>query len=195
MLVEIDDKIVSTDLFSKKFVCDLNKCKGACCVKGSGGAPLTEKEVELIEENLEAIKPFMSKEGIKTVKNEGVYYLDEDDTPATKLIDKKECCFVYFDKSNTAKCSIETAYNAGKIKFNKPQSCHLYPIRIKEFNEFTAINYEVWDICNAACSLGESLKVPVYKFLKDPITRAFGSSFYDELSKIDAELKNREETN
>ena len=195
MFVEIDDKIVSTDLFSKKFVCDLNKCKGACCVKGSGGAPLTEKEVELIEENLEAIKPFMSKEGIKTVKNEGVYYLDEDDTPATKLIDKKECCFVYFDKSNTAKCSIETAYNAGKIKFNKPQSCHLYPIRIKEFNEFTAINYEVWDICNAACSLGESLKVPVYKFLKEPITRAFGSLFYDELSKIDAELKNREETN
>lgn len=195
MLVEIDDKIVSTDLFSKKFVCDLSRCKGACCVKGSGGAPLTEKEVELIEENLEAIKPFMSDEGIKTVKNEGVYYLDEDDAPATKLIDKKECCFVYFDKSNTAKCSIETAYKAGKIKFNKPQSCHLYPIRIKEFNEFTAINYEVWDICDAACSLGKSLQVPVYKFLKEPITRVFGVSFFEELSKIDKELRSREETN
>lgn len=194
MLVEIDDKIVSTDLFSKKFVCDLSKCKGACCVKGSGGAPLTEKEVKLIEDNLEAIKPHMSEKGIQTVKNEGVYYLDEEDTPATKLIDKKECCFVYFDESNTAKCSIETAYKSGDISFNKPQSCHLYPIRIKEFNEFTAINYEVWDICDAACSLGESLKVPVYKFLKEPITRVFGSSFYDELSKIDKELKSREET-
>ena len=195
MLVEIDDKIVSTDLFSKKFVCDLSKCKGACCVKGSGGAPLTEKEVKLIEDNLEAIKPHMSEKGVQTVKNEGVYYLDEEDAPATKLIDKKECCFVYFDESNTAKCSIETAYKCGDISFNKPQSCHLYPIRIKEFNEFTAINYEVWDICDAACSLGESLKVPVYKFLKDPITRVFGSSFYDELSKIDKELKSREETN
>ena len=96
MLVEIGDKIVSTDLFSEKFVCDLSKCKGACCVKGNGGAPLTEKEVELIEENLEVIKPYMSDKGIQTVKDEGVYYLDEDDVPATKLIDKKECCFVYF---------------------------------------------------------------------------------------------------
>ena len=194
MLVEIDDKIVSTDLFSEKFVCDLSKCKGACCVKGNGGAPLTEKEVELIEDNLEQIKPFMSEKGIHTIKDEGVYYLDEEDAPATKLIDKKECCFVYFDNSNTAKCSIETAYKSGEIDFNKPQSCHLYPIRIKEFTEFTALNYEEWDICAPACNLGQSLKVPVYKFLQEPITRVFGSSFFNELSKIDLELKKREET-
>ena len=194
MLVEIDDKIVSTDLFSEKFVCDLSKCKGACCVKGNGGAPLTEKEVKLIEDNLEQIKPFMSEKGIQTIKDEGVYYLDEEDAPATKLIDKKECCFVYFDNSNTAKCSIETAYKSGEIDFNKPQSCHLYPIRIKEFTEFTALNYEEWDICSPACNLGQSLKVPVYKFLQEPITRVFGSSFFDELSKIDLELKKREET-
>ena len=194
MLVEIDDKIVSTDLFSEKFVCDLSKCKGAFCVKGNGGAPLTGKEVELIEDNLEQIKPFMSEKGIQTIKDEGVYYLDEEDAPATKLIDKKECCFVYFDNSNTAKCSIETAYKSGEIDFNKPQSCHLYPIRIKEFTEFTALNYEEWDICAPACSLGQSLKVPVYKFLKEPITRVFGRSFFDELSKIDLELKKREET-
>jgi len=194
MLVEIDDKIVSTDLFSEKFVCDLSKCKGACCVKGNGGAPLTGKEVELIVDNLEQIKPFMSEKGIQTIKDEGVYYLDEEDAPATKLIDKKECCFVYFDNSNTAKCSIETAYKSGEIDFNKPQSCHLYPIRIKEFTEFTALNYEEWDICAPACSLGQSLKVPVYKFLKEPITRVFGRSFFDELSKIDLELKKREET-
>ncbi|MDA8910324.1 DUF3109 family protein [Crocinitomicaceae bacterium] len=193
-MVEIDDKIVSTDLFSEKFVCDLSKCKGACCVKGNGGAPLTEKEVELIEDNLEQIKPFMSEKGIQTIKDEGVYYLDEEDAPATKLIDKKECCFVYFDNSNTAKCSIETAYKSGEIDFNKPQSCHLYPIRIKEFTEFTALNYEEWDICAPACSLGQSLKVPVYKFLQEPITRVFGSSFFHELSKIDLELKKREET-
>ncbi|MBT5438701.1 MAG: DUF3109 family protein [Flavobacteriales bacterium] len=193
-MVEIDDKIVSTDLFSEKFVCDLGKCKGACCVKGNGGAPLTEKEVKLIEDNLEQIKPFMSEKGIQTIKDEGVYYLDEEDAPATKLIDKKECCFVYFDNSNTAKCSIETAYKSGEIDFNKPQSCHLYPIRIKEFTEFTALNYEEWDICAPACSLGQSLKVPVYKFLQEPITRVFGSSFFDELSKIDLELKKREET-
>ena len=189
MLVEIEDKIISTELFSEQFVCDLNKCKGACCVKGNGGAPLTDKEVELISNGLDKIKPHMSRSGIKTVDKEGVFYLDHDEVPATKLIDKKECCFVYFDDSNTAKCSIETAYKAGDIDFNKPQSCHLYPIRTKDFNEFTALNYEVWDICSPACSLGQSLKVPVYKFLKEPIIRVFGETFFEELSKVDKELQ------
>ena len=188
MLVEIGNKIVSTDVFSEQFTCDLNKCKGACCVKGNGGAPLNENEVDKIQNNIEKIKPYMSKSGIKTVNREGVYYLDEEDTPATKLIDKKECCFVYFDENEIAKCSIETTYKAGDINFNKPESCHLYPIRTKEFNEFTAINYETWDICSPACSLGKSLKVPVYQFLKEPIIRVFGSSFFEELTKVDQEL-------
>jgi hypothetical protein len=188
MLVEIGNKIVSTDIFSEQFTCDLNKCKGACCVKGNGGAPLNEKELDKIQNNIEKIKPYMSKSGIETVNREGVYYLDEEDTPATKLIDKKECCFVYFDENEIAKCSIETAYKAGDINFNKPESCHLYPIRIKEFNEFTAINYETWDICSPACSLGKSLKVPVYQFLKEPIIRVFGNSFFEELTKVDQEL-------
>ena len=188
MLVEIGNKIVSTDIFSEQFTCDLNKCKGACCVKGNGGAPLNEKELDEIQNNIEKIKPYMSKSGIETVNREGVYYLDEEDSLATKLIDKKECCFVYFDEDEIAKCSIETAYKAGDINFNKPESCHLYPIRIKEFNEFTAINYETWDICSPACSLGKSLKVPVYQFLKEPIIRVFGSSFFEELTKVDQEL-------
>ena len=188
MLVEIGNKIVSTDIFSEQFTCDLNKCKGACCVKGNGGAPLNENEVDKIQNNIEKIKPYMSKSGIETVNREGVYYLDEEDTPATKLIDKKECCFVYFDEDEIAKCSIETAYKAGDINFNKPESCHLYPIRTKEFNEFTAINYETWDICSPACSLGKSLKVPVYQFLKEPIIRVFGSSFFEELTKVDQEF-------
>ena len=188
MLVEIGNKIVSTDIFSEQFTCDLNKCKGACCVKGNGGAPLNENEVDKIQKNIEKIKPYMSKSGMETVDREGVYYLDEEDTPATKLINKKECCFVYFDKDEIAKCSIETAYKAGDINFNKPESCHLYPIRIKEFNEFTALNYETWDICSPACSLGKSLKVPVYQFLKEPIIRIFGSSFFEELTNVDQEL-------
>jgi hypothetical protein len=132
----------------------------------------------------------MSTQGIELVDQGEIFYLDENDIPATKLIDKKECCFVYFDESNTAKCSIESAYEDGNIDFNKPVSCHLYPIRIKDFNEFIAINYEVWDICNPACTLGKSLKVPVYKFLKEPLIRVFGSVFFDELVKIDEELSN-----
>ena len=164
-------------------------------MKGTGGAPLKDNEVNEITKNLEKITPYMSNKGIDLVEQGEIYYLDEDDTPATKLIDKKECCFVYFDESNTAKCAIETSYENGDIDFNKPVSCHLYPIRIKDFNEFTAINYEVWDICNPACTLGESLKVPVYKFLKEPLIRVFGQTFYDELEKIEKELAEKHQSN
>jgi len=189
MLVEIKDKIVSTEVFSEAFVCDLSKCHGACCIEGDGGAPLKEKEVSLIEENLNKIKPFMNKKGSDTIAHNGFFYLDENDEPATQLVNKKECAFVYFDKdSKNAMCSIETAYKAGEIPFNKPISCHLYPIRTKDFNEFTAINYERWDICSAACSLGSSLKIPVFKFLKEPLIRAYGQGFYQEMEKISEEL-------
>ena len=195
MLVEINDKIISTEVFSEQFVCDLSKCKGACCVEGDGGAPLKESERILIKKNLEKIKPFMNKKGIDTIEKTDFYYEDEDDLPATQLVDKKECVFVYFNKENNhAMCAIENAYNAGEISFNKPISCHLYPIRTKEFNEFTALNYERWNICNPACDLGASLKLPVYKFLKDPLTRAYGKTFYKELEKVDAQLKRQEKT-
>ena len=189
MLVEIGDKIISTDIFSEEFVCDLNRCKGACCVEGNGGAPLREKEVQFIQRDLEKIKPYMSDKGIQTVDEDGIYYLDEEDIPATTLVNKKECSFVYFDETKTAKCAIEHAYKEGEIEFNKPESCHLYPIRTKDFSEFTALNYETWDICSPACKLGSSLKVPVYKFLKEPLVRVFGNSFYEELIKVDSELK------
>ena len=192
MLVEIEDKIISTDVFSEEFVCDLSKCHGACCVEGDGGAPLKEKEVILIQDHLEKIKPFMNKKGTEAIANENFFYLDENDEPATQLVDKKESAFVYFDEnSNNAMCSIETAYKSGEIPFNKPISCHLYPIRTKDFNEFTAINYERWDICSAACKLGSSLKMPVFKFLKEPLIRAYGASFYKEMEAINDELKKK----
>lgn len=137
----------------------------------------------------------MDKKGIDTIEKTDFYYEDEDNLPATQLVDKKECVFVYFNKENNhAMCAIENAYNAGEISFNKPISCHLYPIRTKEFNEFTALNYERWNICNPACDLGASLKLPVYKFLKDPLTRAYGKTFYKELEKVDAQLKRQEKT-
>ena len=120
---EINDKIISTEVFSEQFVCDLSKCKGACCVEGDGGAPLKESERMLIKKNLEKIKPFMNKKGIDTIEKTDFYYEDEDDLPATQLVDKKECVFVYFNKENNhAMCAIENAFNAGEISFNKPIS-------------------------------------------------------------------------
>lgn len=187
MLIELGDKIISTQIFDKKFVCDLNSCKGACCVEGDAGAPLTWEEVEIIQENLEKIKPFMRQEGIEIIAKSDVFYLDEEDQPVTSLVNQKECVFVQFE-NGIAKCSIEQAHKEGSLSFKKPISCHLYPIRLKKFNEYTAMNYEEWDVCKPACNCGEQLNVPVFKFLKEPLIRAFGEEFYSELEQVSKEI-------
>ncbi len=188
MLIEVEDKVVSTQIFERKFVCDLNSCKGACCIEGDAGAPLTIEEVSIIEEDLESIKPYMRAEGIQAVEQDGVFYMDQDNEPVTTLVNGKECAFVYFDEQGITKCSIEQAHKEGKTSFKKPISCHLYPIRVKKFNEFQALNYDVWDICAPACSCGNELNVPVFRFLKEPLIRAFGTSFFNELLIVEKEL-------
>ncbi len=189
VLVEIQDKIVSTEVFEKKFVCDLNACKGACCVEGDTGAPLTVEEIGIIEDNYEKIKPYMRKEGKVAVELEGVFYMDKGNEPVTTLVDEKECAFVYFDEQNIAKWAIEKANREGKIDFKKPISCHLYPIRLSKLKEYTVLNYDVWKICQPACECGTNLDVSVYKFLREPLIRAFGDEFYKELELVDVELK------
>lgn len=188
MLVEIGNKIVSTQLFERKFVCDLNTCKGACCIEGDAGAPLTDVEINILEEELDHIKPFMREVGIKAVEENGVFYIDQENETATTLVNKKECAFVFFDKKGITKCAIEAANKAKKTTFKKPISCHLYPIRVKHFDNFTALNYNQWDICESACDCGEKLNVPVYKFLKEPLTRAFGEAFFNELEIVNEEV-------
>jgi hypothetical protein len=188
MLVEIHDKIVSTQIFERKFVCDLNACKGACCVHGDAGAPLTIDEADILEEDLEKIKPYMRQEGIEAVDATGVFYVDQENDTATTLVNGAECAFVYFDEKGITKCAIEAAHKDGKTEFKKPISCHLYPIRLKQFNDFTAVNYDHWNICEPACKCGEELNVPVFRFLKEPLIRAFGEEFYQELIIVDGEL-------
>jgi hypothetical protein len=190
MLVEIEDKIVSTQIFERQFVCDLTACKGACCIEGDNGAPVTAEEVQIIEANLPKIKSFMRPEGIAAVEKNGVAYLDNDLEPATTLVNGAECAFVFFDDAGIAKCAIEKAQREGHIDFLKPISCHLYPIRTKQFQDYTALNYEKWDICEPACACGEKLEVPVYKFLKEPLIRAFGPKFFQELEVVASELEN-----
>jgi len=194
MLLEIQDKVVSIDLFEKKFVCDLTACKGACCIEGDAGAPLTFEEVSIMEDDLEKIKPFMRPEGIAAVEETGVFYMDWDNEPVSTLVNEKECAFVTFDDKGTALCAIEQAHKAGKTEFKKPISCHLYPIRVKKYNEFTALNYNEWNICKSACNCGDKLDVKVYKFLKEPIVRAFGEEFFTELETVDKEIEKQKES-
>ncbi len=192
MLIEIEDKIISSEVFERKFVCDLAACKGACCVEGDAGAPLSMQEVADIKINLEKIKPYMRNEGIAHIEANDIYYLFDENEPVTSLVNNAECVFVHFDEQNIAKCAIETAHLAGDIENVKPLSCHLYPIRVKKYNQFTVLNFDEWKICSAACVCGEQLNVPVYRFLKAPLIRAFGTEFYAEMEKIEIELNNIE---
>jgi len=188
MLIELGDTIISSEIFTKKFVCDLNRCKGACCVLGDAGAPLTQLEVKNIQENIEEITPYMSESGKLAIKEKGVSYLDYDDEPVTTLVDHKECAFVFFDEKNTALCAIESAYRDGKIDNLKPLSCSLYPIRVRKYEQFTAVQFHEWDICNAAIECGIKCETPVYQFLKAPLIRAFGEEYFKALENIAPEI-------
>lgn len=188
MLLELDDKILSIDILNEKFTCNLDKCKGACCVEGTDGAPLEEKEVQKIEEILPKVQKYMRPEAIEYVDEMGVSYLDWENEPVTQIINGKECVFVYFDEKGIAKCAIEKGYEEGEYDFKKPVSCHLYPIRIKKYEKFTALNYHQWDICEDARTFGQETELSVFEFLKDPIIQRFGESFYEELIEVKRDL-------
>ena len=190
-MIAIGKALVSEDVIEKQFVCDLNACKGACCVKGDYGAPLEKEELPIMDEIYEKVKPYLREEGIKAIEKQGKYLLYEKKEWVTPLVKGKECAYTIFEKG-IAKCGIEKAYYDGKIEWKKPISCHLYPIRItKQKNGMEAVNYDRWNICNPACKLGDSLKVPVFKFLKDSLIRQYGEDWYKEL-EIAADLLSKE---
>lgn len=192
-MIAIDKTLISEDLLDKKFVCDLNACKGACCVAGDSGAPLDEDELPILRSILEKVKPFMVKKGIKAIEKNGPYVVDSDGDYTTTLVSEgAECAFVFFDETNTAKCAIEKAYYESVIDWKKPISCHLYPVRITKHKNYEAVNYSKWDICEPACACGKKLDVPVYKFLKEPLIRKYGKNWFKQLEKS-AELHLKKE--
>ena len=182
-MIQIDDKLISEDLFSEEFVCNLAKCKGICCVEGDAGAPLDEDETKILDEIYPKIKLYLRPEGIQAIEEQGTYTLDFEGDLVTPLVNNAECAYVIFDEKGYTKCAIEKAYEDGVIDWQKPISCHLYPIRITEYSNFSAINYHEWDICSDACTLGKELGVKVYQFLKKPLIRKYGEEFYQTLSE------------
>ena len=187
-MFQLGKTIVSEDILEKDFVCNLSACHGACCVDGDAGAPLSEEETKIMEEIYPKVKPFLRKEGIEAIERLGTWVKGTDQDLETPLIDEKDCAYVIFD-GKTALCGIEQAYDQGVMSRKKPVSCHLYPIRVKEYSDFAAVNYHKWHICSDACALGEELGVPVYQFVKEALVRKFGQSWYDELEKVAQDLK------
>lgn len=180
-MILIGNTVLTDDIRDEMFVCNVEKCKGACCVEGDLGAPLEEAELEIIERIYPEVKPFLSEAGIKAIEEQGTYIKDWEDDYSTPTIKGKECAYAIYDDKGILKCGIEQAYEAGKIDFKKPISCHLYPIRVTKYEEYDALNYDQWQICSDACELGKELKLPLYKFLKDALTRKYGEAWYAEL--------------
>ena len=192
-MIVIDDILISDEVVETQFVCDLDACKGACCVEGDGGAPLEEDEIKRIQDDLDKILPYLTPEGRQAIQKQGVFTVEKDDEYtglATPLIKGGACAFVSYKADGTATCGIERAYLDGKTQFRKPISCHLYPIRIKNYDTLTAVNYDEWEICKAACVLGKKLKMPLYVFVKDALIRKFGVSFYEVLEQAAQEHLN-----
>lgn len=182
-MFQIGRTLVSEEILEASFVCDLNACKGACCVEGSSGAPLEEEETRMLDSIFPKVRPYLRPEGIRAIEAQGAYVKGSDGDWETPLVDGQECAYVVF-KDGTAQCGIEIAQKAGAVSLKKPVSCHLYPVRVREYTQITAVNYHQWHICDAACQLGLKLKVPVYKFVKEALIRKFGIAWYKELEAV-----------
>jgi hypothetical protein len=182
-MIQHEKCVISDDIATVYFSCDLEKCKGACCIEGDAGAPLEEEEISLLEDYIDEIKPFMVPEGIEEVESLGVFDYDAEGKFVTPLIQGEACVFVYFD-DGIARCAIEKAYQEKKIPFAKPISCHLYPIRIKSNPVNDLLNYHKWPICQQALIRGYKEKTPLYQFLEEALIRKYGRSWYNRLLKL-----------
>jgi hypothetical protein len=183
-MIQVGEILVSDDIAAEEFVCNLTRCKGACCVEGEYGAPLEDDELPILREIYPRVKPYLSEAGIRSIEVKGAYVLDEEGDFSTPTIGRAECAYSVYDEKGILKCGIEKAWSEGKTTFRKPISCHLYPIRITKKKNFEAVNYHRWEVCSPACELGKSLKVPLYVFLKDALIRKYGEEWYRGLVKL-----------
>lgn len=191
-MIIVGNCLVSEDVVNEQFKCDLAKCKGACCVEGDSGAPLEKEEEVVIAEHFEKIKEFMDADGIDSVAQQGISVVDDFGGLVTTCKPNNECSFVT-KENGFLQCAIELANTKYEFGFQKPISCHLYPIRVSKFNDYFALNYHQWSICSAACTLGAREKLPVFKFAKTALVRRFGETWYKELE--DAVNEHNTDTN
>ncbi len=181
MMLEIQDTLVTLDLAEEYFCCDLDKCLGACCIEGDAGAPVSLEEIGKLEEVFPEVKADMLPRAVEEVEENGVAYADADGEMVTTLLDGANCAFCTFAKGGVCLCAIDKAYREGRVSWRKPSSCALYPVRIKQYPTFTAVNYHRWSICRDAVTNGRKLGIRLYQFLEGPLTERFGQEWYAEL--------------
>jgi len=187
-MLRIDNVIFSFDILEKKFRCNLPRCLGCCCRYGDSGAPLSDDEVNTLEEIWPVIKPYLRSEGVKVIEEQGTSTTDSDNEKVTPLIRNEECAYTILE-DGIFMCGIERVFSEGKITFQKPLSCHLFPVRIKQYSDFKAVNYQELPICSDARERGKEEGVYVYEFLKEPLIRAMGEELYNELCIAGSEIR------
>lgn len=192
-MIQIANTLLSDDIFEAQFICDLCKCKGQCCVDGESGAPLTREEHDKIEEILPVIWDDLSPKAQQLISEQGISYNDTDGELVTSIVNGEECVFTYYDENGICKCAIDTAYREGRIAVQKPISCNLYPIRLTDYADYTAVNYHQWSICRPAVKLGRKEGVPLYRFLREPLIRRFGEEWYNEVCEAATLLEKSKE--
>ena len=192
-MVLIENTLVSLEVIERKFVCDLTRCKGMCCVDGVAGAPVEKEEGEILTRILPDLKPYLRMEGLKAIEEQGAVVTDHDGELVTPLVSTEECAYAIFE-DGIAKCAIEQAYFDGKVEFRKPISCHLYPIRLSKIDNLEAVNYHQWEICRPALRYGKKLGVPIYQFVKDALIRRYGAKWYEELEETAEAYYNKQKT-
>lgn len=183
MMIQIEDVVVSSDILTEKFCCNLEACGGACCIEGDAGAPVEDEEVAELEKVVPVVWDSLTEAAKETIRRQGVVYRDRDGDLVTSIVGDKDCVFTCRDADGKCYCTIERAYREGRCSFYKPVSCHLYPIRIERYNTYTAVNYHRWDVCKGAVVLGKMKDLAVYQFLKEPLVRKFGAEWYAELEE------------
>lgn len=180
----IKDTLVSLDLVERFFVCDLDVCKGQCCIEGDAGAPLLDEEKRAIDNNIDKILPLLTPGGREAVESQGSSYVDIEGDLVTMLVDDSNCAFCTFSSNGTCMCALEKGYREGILPHLKPSSCHLYPVRLSQVGNMTAVNLHRWKICRCAEKKGRQLNIRAYEFLKEPLVRKFGEDWYEELSNV-----------
>jgi len=187
-MIAIENTLISDDIFTEFFCCNLDVCKGCCCVEGDAGAPLNEAEIHYLEEHIDLIKPYLTEKGREVIENTGVFEIAVDDTAVTPLINRNECAYLIYGDNGIAECAIEQAFEDGKISCQKPISCHLYPIRISKVGDSDALNYDRWTICDNARTVGKEKAIKIFQFLKQPLIRKYGLDWYEQVVFAENEL-------
>lgn len=189
-IIQVGDVLVSPDIFTECFCCDLSACHGACCIEGDAGAPVTLDEIGHIEDALDTVWLALAASAQSVIDRQGVAYTDNEGDLVTSIVGGKDCAFTCYADDGTCLCALERAYRQGRTAWCKPISCALYPIREKQFaGGLVGLNYHRWDICQPAVKKGRALGLRIYQFLREPLIRRFGQAWYDELCSVAEELK------